>query len=171
MRRLVRFGVGAALVGVACHHGAPETAVAPEPDSPAPVAISIALTPSAASGSYRLRATIQSNRRTTQSGQGGIIQLSATPAPPPVQHPAGTQFNAVVAPAGYTRAPRGRSGQSAAWWPIGGDSVVVQFTASNSGEIQLRGSWRGRAIQGEVWFLSTSGATFQMGTFTATKGR
>lgn len=159
-------------LAIACHRGAPETVATPEAGPPQPAPIAMALTPAAAAGSYRLRANIQSSRRTSQSGQGGTIQLSGTPTAAPVQGATGTQFNAIVALAGYTRAARGRSGQAAAWWPIGGDSVVVQFTSSGSGEIQLRGAFHGRAIQGEVWFLSTStDATFQMGTFIATKGR
>jgi hypothetical protein len=159
---------------VACSHSPPESAPAPAADeSPAPVPIGASLTPGAASGAWRLNAAVQSSRRGGTRRSQGSIQLSATPtaAPLPGSAPA-TQFNATVALSGYTTAPRGRTGQAGAWWPIGGDSVVVEFASANSGEIQLRGALRGRTIQGEIWFLSgATGATFQMGTFTATKGR
>ncbi len=116
---------------------------------------------------------MQSSRRGGTRRSQGSIQLSATPAAAPLPGSApATQFNATVALSGYTTAPRGRTSQAGAWWPIGGDSVVVEFASANAGEIQLRGALRGRAIQGEIWFLSgATGATFQMGTFTATKGR
>ncbi|MFI5280933.1 MAG: hypothetical protein ACHQU1_10575 [Gemmatimonadales bacterium] len=120
-----------------------------------------------------MNAAVQSNRRGGVRRSQGSLQLSATPTAAPLPGSgSGTQFNATVALSGYTVAPRGRTGQAGAWWPIGGDSVVVEFASANSGEIQLRGAMRGRTIQGEVWFLSgSSGATFQMGTFTANKSR
>jgi hypothetical protein len=160
------------LLILGCSHKPPEVAPAPD-DSPAPAPISTSLTPSAASGVWRMNAAVQSNRRGGVRRSQGSLQLSATPtaAPLPGSGP-GTQFNATVTLSGYTVAPRGRTGQAGAWWPIGGDSVVVEFASANSGEIQLRGAMRNRTIQGEVWFLSgSSGATFQMGTFTAAKTR
>jgi hypothetical protein len=74
---------------------------------------------------------------------------------------------------GYSaRAPRGQTGQAATWWPIPGDSVVVQFSQGTRGQMQLRGRLHGGAIQGEIWYLSLeSGATFQMGTWSAAKQR
>ena len=73
---------------------------------------------------------------------------------------------------GYTQAPRGRTGQAAAWWPVPGDTVVVQWTTPRGQVLQLRGQLRGATLAGEVWFVSpASGATFQMGTFSATKSR
>jgi hypothetical protein len=162
----------AVLLIVACSHNPPESTPAPD-ESPAPAPIATALTPSAASGTWRVNAAMQASRRGGTRRAQGNLQLSATPtaAPLPGSGP-GTQFNATVALSGYTTAPRGRTGQAGAWWPIGGDSVVVEFATANAGEIQFRGAMRGRTIQGEVWFLSGStGATFQMGTFTATKGR
>jgi hypothetical protein len=159
-----------ALLLVACSHNPPQVAAVPD-DSPAPVAIATSLTPSAASGNWRVNASVQSRARAGVRRTQGTLQLSATAtaAPLPGSGP-GTQFNATVALSGYSAAPRGRSGQAGAWWPIGGDSVVVEFASANAGEIQLRGAMRGRTIQGEVWFLSgATGATFQMGTFTASK--
>jgi hypothetical protein len=161
-----------ALLFVACSHNPPpETAAAPEEPAPAPIATS--LTPGAASGTYRINATMRSARSSGVRRSQGSILLSGTQtaAPLPGDAPA-TQFNATISLTGYTVAPRGRSGQAGAWWPIGGDSVVVEFLSANAGQIQLRGAVSGRTIQGEVWFLSgATGATFQMGTFTATKGR
>src|SRR5258708_1588228 len=116
---------------------------------------------------------MKSNRQGGARRAQGALQLSATTtaAPLPGAGP-GTQFNATVMLSGYTVAPRGRTGQAGAWWPIGGDSVVVEFASANAGEIQLRGAMRGRTIQGELWFLSGStGATFQMGTFAAQQAR
>jgi hypothetical protein len=162
--------LSALLLFAACSHNPPEVAAAPD-DSPAPVAIATSLTPSAASGTWRVNASVQSRGRGGVRRAQGSLQLSATStaAPLPGSGPA-TQFNATVALSGYSAAPRGRTGQAGAWWPIGGDSVVVEFASANAGEIQLRGAMRGRTIQGEVWFLSgATGATFQMGTFTASK--
>lgn len=164
--------LSALLLFVACSHNPPEVAAAPD-DTPAPPPISTSLTTSAAAGNWRMNASMQSNRRSGVRRSQGALQLSGTPtaAPLPGAGP-GTQFNATVNLSGYTVAPRGRAGQAGAWWPIGGDSVVVEFASANAGEIQLRGAMRGRTIQGEVWFLSGStGATFQMGTFTAAKVR
>jgi hypothetical protein len=164
--------IGALLLVVACSHNPPELTPAPD-ETPAPVPIATTLTPSAASGNWRVNATVQTSRRGGVRRAQGALQLSATTsaAPLPGSGPA-TQFNATVALAGYTTAPRGRTGQAGAWWPIGGDSVVVEFASASAGEIQLRGAMRGRTLQGEVWFLSgATGATFQMGTFTATKSR
>ena len=162
----------ALLLILGCSHTPP--AVTPAPDeSPPPPPIATSLTPSAASGNWRMNATVQSSRRGGVRRSQGSLQLSATAtaAPLPGSGP-GAQFNATVALSGYTTAPRGRAGQAGAWWPIGGDSVVVEFASANSGEIQLRGALRGRTMQGEIWFLSgATGATFQMGTFTATKSR
>jgi hypothetical protein len=165
----------AMLAFAACSHPAPEPAPAPAPappaETPAPPAIAPTLTTGAASGSYRMNAHIQGSRRGSRSAQNGMFQLSGQPAAAMMMGGPGAQFGAVVALPGYTRAPRGRSGQVAAWWPIGGDSIVVQF-ATNDAQVQLRGALQGGRVQGEVWFLSLeSGSTFQMGTFTAIKGR
>jgi hypothetical protein len=87
--------------------------------------------------------------------------------------PAGPQYGARIAMPGYSaRAPRGQTGQAANWWPVLGDSVVVQFSQGTRSQIQLRGRLQGNAIRGEIWFLSLeSGSTFQLGTFSATKQR
>jgi hypothetical protein len=129
--------------------------------------------PRAAVGAWQINAHIASARRSARATQAGIVQLSTQPtAAPMMGAPPLSQFNATIALAGYTRPPRGRRVQAAAWWPVPGDSIVVQFAFQNTDQIQLRGALQGTQIQGEVWYLSlTTGATFQMGTFTATKGR
>lgn len=81
------------------------------------------------------------------------------------------QFGAVIQLPGYTRAPRGRTAQSAVWFPVPGDSIVVQFTSAQGAQVQLRGALRGRTLSGDVWYLSDSGAGFQLGTFNATRSR
>ena len=175
MRRLTArlFAVSLLSAIAACSHSAPETAATPV-DEPAPTPVGMAVSPTAMAGSYRISAQIQSSRGgTARSTQTGSMQLAQTATAAPLSSSnSGTQLNATISLQGYTRAPRGRSGQAGAWWPIGGDSVVVGFAAQGAAEIQLRGAIHGRTIQGDVWYFSSgSGATFQMGTFTATKGR
>ena len=88
------------------------------------------IAPRVATGSYRVSANIQSSsapRRSPRSARPGLILLSNEPAAVPMTGGSGAQFNATVTLPGYTHAPPGRTGQAAAWWPIGGDSVVVQF--------------------------------------------
>ena len=47
---------------------------------------------------------------------------------------------------------------------------MVQFAAQRGDLMQLRGRLQGTTLRGEVWYLSMqSGATFQMGTFSATR--
>jgi len=167
------------LVLLAACSSAPQPATpVPEPDpipadAPAPPSTP-ALSPQRVAGSYRLTATIDrapgrssGRRRTAAPATPMRLYVSQVAAPEAgVPSPA---FNATVAIRGYTRAPRGRSGQAAAWWPIPGDSIVIQFAsaAQRDAQVQLRGVVEGRAIQGEVWFLTASGATFQLGTFNA----
>jgi hypothetical protein len=153
----------------------PENAPAPAPAAevvaaPPPAAV---MAPSAAAGSYRLRTELQ--RQSAQASRGRTpaetpLTLSATPSAAPQMGAPATTFNATVQIPGYTQAPRGRSAQAAAWWSVPGDSVVVQFARQNGDFVQLRGKKEGTALRGEVWYLSMeSGATFQLGTFTATR--
>ncbi len=84
------------------------------------------------------------------------------------------QYAATVMVPGYTRPIRRGRAQSAAWWPIAGDSIVVQFTQGQQsrGEVQLRGALHVGAISGEVWYVSNeTGSSFQLGTFQGTKSR
>lgn len=179
VRLTVLSAVSCQLFAVAgCSHPAPAPAPPPavmEPASPPPATGMVR--PSAAAGTWRLRTEIQSGNtpppRTSTTPVSSIV-ITATPATTPAMGaPAGAQFNARVAMPGYSaRAPRGQTGQAATWWPIPGDSVVVQFSQGTRGQMQLRGRLHGGAIQGEIWYLSLeSGATFQMGTWSAAKQR
>lgn len=85
--------------------------------------------------------------------------------------PAST-FSATVAIPGYSSAPPGRAGQIAAWWPIPGDSVVIQFESRRQAQVQLRGQLAGNALRGEIWYVSVeTGESFQLGTFFAMRQR
>jgi len=170
-----------ALLVAACSHPAPEApAPAPppvvmEPASPPPATGMV--TPSAAAGTWRLRTVIESgNTPPPSTGRAPTSQIvltaqAATTAA--MGAPAGAHFNARVAMPGYSaRAPRGQTGQAATWWPIPGDSVVVQFSRGSRGEMQLRGRLQAGAMQGEIWYLSLeSGSQLQLGTFSANKQR
>lgn len=169
-----------ALVPLGCGAGArPEPAPAPEaapaPAAPPPPA---ALAPGAVAGTYRLRADIERRggqsrgARRAPAAPQTVLRLESTPGAAPVEGAPAGHFVASVALAGYTQAPRGRSGQVAAWWPGPADSVIVQWTTPRGQVMQLRGMVQGRTFAGEIWFVSpTSGATFQVGTFTATRSR
>jgi len=176
-----RWGTGAVTIVIAGVLAACSSSPAPE-SVPAPVLTSAEsaavrapmLAPSAVSGSYRLRADIQ--RQGGQPPHHGRtpaetpLSLSSTPSAAPQMGAPATSFNATVQIPGYTRQPRGRSGQAAAWWPIPGDSVVVQFARQNGDYVQLRGKKDGTALRGEIWYLAMqSGATFQLGTFSAAR--
>lgn len=108
-------------------------------------------------------------RRGAARSDAAQLRLDATPTAAPEGGGPGSQFNAGVQLPGYTRAPRGRSAQAATWWPIPGDSVVVQFTTPRRQVLQLRGALRAREISGDIWFVSGSGASLQLGTFTAAR--
>jgi len=180
------FGAAAAgawtLLVLACGGTAPPPEPAPQP-APAPEAAPApapSLAPRAAAGTYRLRTEIERRgspqRAGARRGRGGppetTLRLNATPSAAPVEGAAGTPYIASIMVPGYTQAPRGRTGQAAAWWPVPGDTVVVQWTTPRGQILQLRGQLRGATLAGDVWFVSpASGATFQMGTFSATKSR
>ena len=164
----------------ACSHPAPPAPPAPEPAAPMAPAPSAMFTPSAATGNYLLRTVIQgpgggqrpAPRRGAAAREGADLRLETTRLAAPLAGvEATTQFTATITIAGYTRAPRGRTGQVAAWWPIPGDSLVIQFPAARgNASIQLRGARQGRALSGDIWYVSTAtGTTFQLGTFTARK--
>ncbi len=112
----------------------------------------------------------QAPRRGAAAREGTTLRLEATRLAAPIAGAEGTtQFTATIAIPGYTRAPRGRAGQVAAWWPIPGDSLVIQFPAARgNASVQLRGARQGRVLNGDIWYISTgTGTTFQLGTFTA----
>lgn len=174
MKKARRFGAAALLLLAACSRNTPPELVDAAPPPPPTTT-----TPNSVSGAYRLRIEIQSGNRPPaqqrnprRAAPATMVLESQAAAVPVAGAPSGAQFNATVQVPGYTRAPRGRTGQAAAWWPLGADSVVVQFSQGARGEIQLRGSLRGSALSGEIWYLSAeTGSSFQLGTFSGTKVR
>ena len=161
----------------ACSH-APPPSPAPPPVPPAAPVVA----PHAASGTYDLTTTLPSReppqtsrpRRQTRPAPGTtpLLELIYRPlAAPDATAASSTQLAATISLPGYTRAPRGRSGQAAVWWPLPGDSVIVHFQpAQGTGIIDLRGALQGDTLSGDVWYTSLgTGAAFQMGTFRAVK--
>ncbi len=162
-------------VVTACGSSAPVRTPQPPPPEAAPPTTS-RLTPTRVAGVYRLRAQIQGQQRgrgrAASQARAGTLRLDNAPvAVPEPGIPSAAQFGASISLAGYTRAPRGRTTQTAAWYSISGDSLVVQFeTAAAAGaQLQLRGVVTGQSLRGDVWFLNSAGDTFQLGTFVATK--
>jgi len=184
MRRLTAHGVRLMVLSAvscqllataACHHAAAPPSVVFDPGSPPPPTEMVAV--NTVTGTWRLRTEIQTGNRPAPRARrpavSQIVLTSEAATTPGMGAPPGAQRNARVAMPGYSaRAPRGQTGQAGTWWPIPGDSVVVQFSQGRRGQIQLRGKLDDGALQGEVWYLSIeSGATFQMGTFSANKQR
>lgn len=165
-----------ALVLAACSKTPPPEPPAPAPEEVAPAPPSGPLiVPSSAAGIYQLRSELQGrgqprNARGARATSSLVLDTQPT-AVPTMGAASGAQFNATVALPGLTHPPRGRAAQAASWWPIPGDSVIVQFDTARDGVlIQLRGLVSGNTIQGEVWYISlNTSASFQIGSFTATK--
>jgi hypothetical protein len=163
----------AALVAAACSSAPP-----PPPVRPAEPVV----TPHAAAGTYDLTTTLpnrQPPQTARQRGRGRPAPV-ATPTLDLVYRPvaapdsttgSNTQFAATLNLPGYTRAPRGRTGQAVVWWPLPGDSVIVHFQPpQGTGFVDLRGALRADTLSGDVWYTSLgTGASFQMGTFSAIK--
>ncbi len=153
----------------------PEPAPAPEPEPAAEAAVpaGAVLAPRAAAGTYQLRTDIQRQGGSARRGRAPAttpLTLSTRPATEQQMGAPATTYSATVQITGYTRGARGRAAQSAAWWPAAGDSVIVQFPNPRGDFVQLRGRLQGRELRGELWYLSMeTGATFQLGTFSATK--
>ena len=173
LRRAGRVAL-AVLVAAACSH-------APPPPPPVPPAEPV-VAPHAASGTYDLTTTLPSRQQAQTSRPRGrgrtapvvtpTIELVYRPvAAPDATAASGTQLSATLNLPGYTRAPRGRTGQAAVWWPLPGDSVIVHFQPPQAtGLVDLRGALRGDTLSGDVWYTSLgTGASFQMGKFTAVK--
>lgn len=177
----IRVGPWAALAALAaaCSH-------APPPPPPEPVAAPAGpvVAPHAASGVFDLTTTLpnrqQPQPQTSRPRGRARPNPLATPtlelayrsvAAPDATAASSAQFAATINLPGYTRAPRGRAGQAAVWWPLPGDSVIVHFQPpQGSGLIDLRGALQGDTLSGDVWFTSLgTGASFQMGTFRAVK--
>jgi hypothetical protein len=173
MRRVVLGAVfAAALAG--CGGRAPE--VVPDPTPAVQPPVSRTVTPAMAAGSYALRVALErgqsgdrGQRRGAARSQAAQLRMETTPAAAPDESGPASQFNATILLPGYTRSPRGRTGQAAAWWPIPGDSVVVQFVTPRQQTLQLRAALGGRELRGDIWFVSPSGSALQLGTFTGTR--
>jgi hypothetical protein len=182
-RRIVRWCgvVLAAELLAACSHGPPPPSPPPAP----PAAPTVA--PHVATGTYDVTTTLKRTQppplqRAARSRRPARPAPEATPslelifrplAAPDATAQSSTQLAATVNIPGYTRAPRGRTGQAAAWWPLPGDSVIVHFQPPQPGGVMdLRGALKGDTLSGEIWYTSLeTGTAFQMGTFTAVKRR
>lgn len=182
--------LAAVVAAAACSRAqppAPAPAPTPEPVVAAPV-VRPPMAPAQAAGTYVLQAVIQGRtipapapatpqargRTRAAAAPAASLQLVArAPAALEPAAPSTRQFVATVALPGYTMSPRGRLAQAATWWPTGGDSLVVFFTQpQRAAAISLRGVLRGDTLSGDVWYTSTSsGAEFQLGTFTAARRR
>lgn len=169
-------GALAVLFVAACAH-------APPPPPPAPPAAPV-VAPHAATGTYDLTTTLPSRQPPQASrprgrtrpapGSTPMLELAYRPlAAPDATAASSTQLSATISLPGYTRAPRGRAGQAAVWWPLPGDSVIVHFQPpQGSGTIDLRGALQGDTLAGDVRYTSLgTGAAFQMGKFKAIKRR
>ena len=161
----------AVLFLAACSHTPPPPPVMPA----APV-----VAPHVATGTYDLTTTLPTHQPPPPSRSRGRTASAAAPmlelayravAAPDATAVSTTQLAATINLPGFTRAPRGRTGQAAVWWPLPGDSVVVHFQPpQGSGLVDLRGTFRGDTLSGDVWYTSVgTGNTFQMGTFRAIK--
>ncbi|OYV66696.1 MAG: hypothetical protein B7Z72_10885, partial [Gemmatimonadetes bacterium 21-71-4] len=141
---LALFVIAGAAPFAGCAHPpgpAPEN-VAPAANPAAPV-----VGPRRATGWYDLTTTLPVTRRASPP-TGRSRHAAATLrleyqllAAPDATAASSTQLAAAVSIPGYTRAPRGRAAQAAAWWPLPGDSVVVHFrTPRADGVMELRGT-------------------------------
>ena len=172
-RRLISLAFSASLVG--CSHPAPQTAPVPEPVPVPVVTPAPMLAPATAAGAYQLHVEIQSGNRPPARNRRDVqpsMTLLRSPATTRTMGGPETQLGATITIPGYTRPVRRGQAQPAAWWPAGGDSLVVQFAQGQQsrGEVQLRGALHGASVQGEIWYVSSeTGNTFQLGTFSATK--
>jgi hypothetical protein len=170
--RLSRSVALAVLVAAACSHA---------PPPPVPPAAPV-VAPHAATGAYDLTTTLPTHQPFQTSRSRGrsrpvpvaepTLELVYRPvAAPDATAASGTQLSATINLPGYTRSPRGRTGQAAVWWPLPGDSVIVHFQPpQTTGLVDLRGALRGDTLSGDVWYTSLgTGASFQMGKFMAVK--
>ncbi len=166
-----------ALLLAGCAHRPPEplTPTAPSVNPAAPV-----VEPHHASGSYFLTTDLRTSQPTPEGRSRGrarrppvaTLRLAFQPtAAPDATATSNVQLSAIVNLPGYTRAPPGRTGQTAVWWPLPGDSVIVHFaTPRGDGEMDLRGALQGDTLSGEIWYTSsTTGNVFQMGKFRGVK--
>lgn len=176
-RRPASWLVAALLAG--CAHPQPEPVAAPLPpvNPSAPM-----VAPRRAAGNYVLTTDLKTSQQ--QQPPAPLRPPRGRPAPAPLLHldaqalaapdataTSSVQLAATVNIPGYTRAPAGRLGQAAAWWPLPGDSVIVHLqTPRGDGLMDLRGTMVGDTLSGDIWFTTSSdGAVFQLGTFRAVK--
>jgi hypothetical protein len=184
-RRFARHGA-AWLLGLGLASCARTPAPSPEPAPVVPAANPAApvVAPRRVSGLYDLITTLhvtrrpatrssRRSRRTTRPPPATLRLSYQALAAPDATASSLTQLAAIVSIPGYTRSPAGRTGQTAAWWPLPGDSVVVHFqTPRGDGTMELRGTFQRDTLAGDVWFTSVaSGTTYQMGTFVGVKRR
>lgn len=157
------------LLALAACASTPDPAPAPPPTPVAPESPALEmLAPRAASGTWRLRTAIERSRR--RGPASSTLALYTSVSRSRQMDGPDTTFNAAVSIPGYTSAPRGRSTTPAAWWPVPGDSLVVQVSVQRGDHVQLRGRMEGRTISGELWYQSLeTGNSFQLGTFTAVR--
>lgn len=171
--------LGLAVVSCARPPAPPPAPVVPAANPAAPV-----VAPRRVSGLYDLTTTLHVTHRPTTRSRRRSRRAPRPPAAtlrlnyqalaaPDATASSLTQLAAIVAIPGYTRSPAGRTGQTAAWWPLPGDSVVVHFqTPRGDGTMELRGTFQRDTLAGDVWFTSVaSGTTYQMGTFVGVKRR
>ena len=169
-----RLSVYALVFLAACGKKDPTTETFPVPTDSTPPTAASRVTPRTVTGTYQGDVVI-SNPAGRERGRRGRnartqIRLETTPSAVPEAGGTSTQYNANVTLPGYTRAPRGRTGQAASWWPTTLDSIVVQFTGQQRNSIQMRGALTGNRLSGEIWYISTeTGSSFQLGTFNAAK--
>lgn len=167
-----RTAIAAALLVAACSHSN-----AAPPAEPVPASAQAAIVAgSAVSGTYRLQPDIQSGNRPQPRARNApqpSLVLASDSATVKSANATAPQRAATILLPGYSRPPRrGRAaGQAASWWPVGSDSVVVEFSQGPRSRIQLRGAAHSGSLRGDIWFISTEGSSFQLGTFTATKSR
>jgi hypothetical protein len=164
----------------ACAHRTPEPAVV-TPPAVNPAAPMVA--PHRATGSYVLTTDLKLSRPAAPAPRRGrrpppapasSLRLDFQPlASPDATATSNVQLSATINLVGYTRAPPGRTGQTAVWWPLPGDSVIVHFsTPRGDGLMDLRGMLKADTLAGEIWYTSSSsGTAFQMGKFRAVKKR
>ncbi len=174
----ITIAICAVAVATACSSSPrPEAAPAPAVQPSAPPT-TLMMVPAAAIGTWRLQVDIQSGNRPpqrTRRDPQASMTLTSLHADAMFAGGPSSQYGATITVPGYSRpARRGRAGQAASWWPIAGDSIVVQFTQGQQsrGDIQLRGALHGTSLRGEVWYSAgETGSVFQLGVFSGTKTR
>ena len=174
----------AVVLAGACSRSQPIPEPVPEPVAAPTAASRPPMAPTLAAGTYTLQAVVQGRqipgpppqarargRQAAPPSASLVLVARASPAPNGLA-PSAAQLTATVALPGYTMAPRGRTAQTATWWPTGGDSLTVFWMTPRNATVALKGALRGDTLSGDVWYTSLeSGAEFQLGTFSAVRRR